>query len=476
MNSKNSIILNKFNNLLRGDFLPLYLRIATFAGLFILICLGFSAYSDDQSFLVQLRNFNLGNLLVWSYWWPLVVICAVLFGRLWCFVCPVELITSFFAKIGLKKNRPKWLLSGWAISIFYMLILFAGIQVLKVHRNPTYMAVYLLTIIAVSVFTGLIYKKNTFCRYVCPVGYLLGLYSRISSFGWRVADKDICVTCKDKSCVHANHRYNLVNKSCGVDLYPGKLEQNDYCILCAGCLKTCDQYKPEEAKDRPNPGFRFIGFAKDLLAIHPLKGAETFFVLLVSGFVISEVLSEWKVTDGFLNYIPDTVLSMLPWQNAVLPGLIYGLIIFLLLPSILWFAPFLLLRIAGLKVSFSYFARHFALAFLPVMAAAHLSKGILKMTSRLPFFEHTITDVSGMRTTQQFFDNTLTLTANPAWLNIAVSLLIILFLVAGIILSFRVTHRIINRHFEKADAGRAAYLIPVSYGGLFLVTILLWRL
>lgn len=475
MNRKNSLILNKFNSLLRGGLMPTALRIGTLAGLLILIGLGFSAYSDDSNFLVQLRNFNLGNLLVWSYWWPLIVISAVFFGRLWCFICPVEIITSFFAKIGLKKDRPRWLLSGWAITIFYMLILFAGIQVLKVHRNPTYMAVYLLFIIAVSVVTGLLYKKNTFCRYVCPVGYLLGLYSRISSFGWRVADRDICVTCKDKSCIQTKYRYNLVDKSCGVDLYPGKLDQNDYCILCAGCLKTCDQYKPENAKGRPNPGFNFIGFAKDLLSVRPLKNAETFFMLLVSGFVISEVLSEWKVTDSYLNYVPDAILSILPWQSAAISGLTYGLINFLLLPFMFWLLPFLLAQTMGFKESLIHFAKHIALAFLPIMAAAHLSKGILKMTSRLPYFEHTFTDVTGLSTTRQFFDQTLILSANPAWLNMVVTLLIFLFLVAGITLSFRVTKKIINKHFNKDYAGRAAYLIPISYGGLFLATILFWR-
>ncbi len=475
METKHSVVLDKFNNLLRSNFWPVIFRALTMAGLVILIVLGFSAYSGDQAFLVQLRNFNLGNLLVWSYWWPLIVISAIFLGRLWCFVCPVELITSFFAKIGLKRKRPKWLLSGWAITVFYLLILFVGIQVLKVHRNPTYMAVYLLFIIIVSVLTGLLYKKNTFCRYVCPVGYLLGLYSRISPFGWRVADPDICRTCKDKSCISQQHHYQLVNKSCGVDLHPGKLNQNDYCILCTGCLKTCDKYQPQNARGRPNPGFRLIGFAKDLLSVRPLKNAEAFFVLLVSGFVISELLSEWKITDSLLEFVPNRIVAELPWHNPAVSGLIYGFFIFLLLPLILWYGSYLLTRLAGLKTSFAQFARYVALAFLPVMAAAHASKGILKITSRIPYFEHVPADVSGMLTTRLFFENKVVLAANPHWMDITVSILITFFSIAGMVLSFKVIAKMIHTHFRAVRAARMMYVIPLSYGSLFLFTILLWR-
>ncbi len=468
-------MLNKINEVLLNKTLPLIFRLFSFFALLAIVLLGLSAFSSNQAFLVQLRNFNLGNLFVWSYWWPLIVISAIFLGRLWCFVCPVELITSFFAKIGAKKKRPKWLMSGWAISIFYLLILFVGIQILKVHRNPTYMAIYLLTIVAVSIVVGIMYQKNTFCRYVCPVGYLLGLYSRLSPFGWRVADPNICGTCKDKSCIRTQHRYNIVNKSCGVDLYPGKLTQNDYCILCAGCLKTCDQYQPENTVGRPNPGFRFIGFAKDLFSIKPLKNAETFFVLLVSGFVISEILSEWKVTDQLLNYLPNIILSNLPWQNATLSGLLYAVLVFLILPFIIWSIPFVLTRVGGLRISFPDFARHYALGFLPIIAAGHLSKGVLKMSSRIPYFQHILSDVSGMSTTRQFFDQTITLAANPVWLNSLISLLVTLFIIGGIGLSFAVIRRVNRNLFGKRVRPRLYYLIPVTYGSIFLFTVLLWR-
>ena len=178
--------------------------------------------------------------------------------------------------------------------------------------NPTYMAVYLLAIVGVSILIGSIYEKNTFCRYVCPVGHLLGLYSRLSFLGWRVKDKRVCDTCKDKSCIHKKYHYNLNDKSCGVDFYPAKIEDNTHCILCAGCLKTCSKYQSDPNSDRPNPGFKHIGFANDLFKLKPLKMAEFVFVLIVSGLTTTQ-----KILDG------EIVLQQTPiWANLIVSVLL----------------------------------------------------------------------------------------------------------------------------------------------------------
>lgn len=100
------------NRLLKKWYFPVSLKYVSLVAYIVLILTGLIAYSTDAAFLKQLRNTNLGNLIVWSYWWPSIIILAIFFGRIWCMVCPVEIITTFFSKIGLKRKRPKWLLSG----------------------------------------------------------------------------------------------------------------------------------------------------------------------------------------------------------------------------------------------------------------------------------------------------------------------------------------------------------------------------
>ncbi|OFY40690.1 MAG: hypothetical protein A2X18_11570 [Bacteroidetes bacterium GWF2_40_14] len=462
------------NRFLSKWYFPVSLKYISLVAYIVLIVTGLMAYSTDAEFLKQLRNTNLGNLIVWSYWWPAIIILAIFFGRIWCMVCPVELITTYFAKIGLKQKRPKWLLSGWAITIFYIIILFVGIQGFAIHRNPFFMAIYLLMIVGVSIIIGSIYEKNTFCRYVCPVGYLLGLYSRFSFFGWRVKNRSVCDTCKDKSCIHKRYQYNLNAKSCGVDLYPANITDNANCILCAGCLKTCNEYQSEINTNRPNPGIKYIGFVNDLFQLKPLKIAEMVFVLVVSGFVISEIWSEWSLTDSYLNYLPNLVIKTLSIDNKFIAGLIKGTIIFGILPMLIWLLPWIISNLtkAGIKIK-DYFL-NYGIAFIPIIAAAHLDKSILKSTSRIPYFYHLFDDITGLSTAQKIIDNEIVIQQTPLWLNVCISIIMTAIIGVGIYLSFKVI-RLQNQKQGFDKSVKSTYLIPILYGSIFLIMLLIWR-
>ncbi len=462
------------NKLLSKAFFPISLKYISLIVYILLIIIGFWADSSDSKFLNQLRNTNLGNLIIWSYWWPLIVVVAIFFGRFWCMVCPVEIITTLFSKIGLRRKRPGWLKSGWAITIFYVLILFVGIHGVAIHRNPTFMSAYLLAIVGVSIIVGGIYEKNTFCQYVCPVGYLLGIYSKLSFFGWRVADKLVCETCKDKSCIHNKYLYNLNNKSCGVDLYPANIESNSDCILCAGCMKTCDKYQSEENVRRPNPQITKIGFANDLFRLQTLKTAEFVFVLIVSGFVIYEIWAEWSTSKGILLFVPKSIIEYFSISNSILAGLIKSSIIFIILPLIIWLIPFLISNLIGSTIKLKEYFLAYGISFIPIMAAAHISKAILKTTSRIPYFEHVFDDVSGISTAQKIIDKEIILSPNPIILNIIVSILITITIMIGIVISAKVVKKL-NEKYNYGKQSFSYYLIPIIYGSIFLIMVLIWR-
>jgi len=232
------------NKLFRTKWFPLGFQIFNLLVFFLLMFYGILANTNDMAFAKILRNTNLANLIVWSYWWPLIIIGSIIFGRVWCMVCPVELVTSLSAKIGLKQKAPKWLRSGWVITFFYIIIIFIGIHTLAIHRVPLRMAFYLITIFVIAIISGLIFQKNAFCTYICPVGHLLGLYARIAPFGRRVKDTQVCKDCKNKSCITKKYLYNFQARSCGVNLVPPGLVSPALCKGFAG-LKTnnhCSSY------------------------------------------------------------------------------------------------------------------------------------------------------------------------------------------------------------------------------------------
>ncbi len=227
-------------SLFRFWWFPFVLQVITLVVFVLLIVDGYVANTDDMAFAKILRNTNLANLIVWSYWWPVIIISAIFFGRIWCMVCPMELLTSLAACVGLKKRPNSFVRSGWIITLSYIVILFVGIHTLSIHRVPFRMSIYLLVLLTSTVIVGLIFRRNTFCAYVCPVGHLLGLYARLAPFGWSTVDTSICRNCKDRSCTASVHAYVFQGRSCGVDLNPADIDDNTNCLLCGQCVKSCD--------------------------------------------------------------------------------------------------------------------------------------------------------------------------------------------------------------------------------------------
>ena len=467
-------MLNLINRLFRKTWFPLVFQLLSLIVFILLIIGGLSANTDDPIFAKVLRNTNLSNLIVWSYWWSLIILSAMLFGRVWCTVCPMELISSLASKFGLKRTAPRFLRSGWFITIFYVLILFVGIHTLSIHRVPYLMAIYMLILFGTVIVFGLIYSRNAFCAYVCPVGHLLGLYSRLAPFAWGVRNKSVCSDCSDKSCVSKKTAYNFQGRSCGVGLYPGNIEDDSQCIVCGQCTKACDRNNPGDS-ERPNPAWFSRPWFSGLLNLKPLSPAQMLFSLIVSGFVIYEVFSEWSVTKEILSEIPAAANH---WLNtgAEWKGLIKSLTLFVLLPLVFWLLPFGLFRSVGGRLSISDYLLRFGISFIPIMAAAHAVKAVLKMTSRIPYWDHVFSDPTGTDTAQAILDKTLVLSSIPAWREPLITVLALLLMTGGVVLSIFLIRKLISANLKNTNFGRMfMYLIPVLYGGLFLVGLIAWR-
>jgi len=463
------------NKLLGNIWFPNSFRILTLLVFIGLVIIGFSSPTKDPFFVKQLSNTNLTSSFVWRLWWPLIVLSAIFLGRVWCMVCPVEMVTTFFAKIGLKRKRPRWLLSGWVITGFYMIVLTLGITVLQIDLNPAYTSFYLIIIMGIAILSGLIFEKNTFCRYVCPIGYLLGIFSRLASWGWRVKDESVCAGCKDKSCIDKQYTYQLNYKSCGVDLLPFKLKDNRDCLLCGGCLKTCKSYKSDNHPSRPNPAFINIGFANDLMQFQPLKLVEWVFLFFLTGSMFFE-LNHFQI-------ISDMAASLWPEEVSLSAGLKDGLVkeitgllyLYLLLPSILWFLPYLLTRVSGCRITLSTYVKKISLFFLPVIAAFFVALVIMEIVTKFPFYTYILHDVRGVETIKAILFRQIEVPVLPAWTDFAFLIILILSLATGMILSLRVTRKLIT-NIEIRRNSMIIYALPGVYIAMLVAGAVLYRI
>ncbi len=454
---------------------PLVPQLITLAVFVLLIVDGLAADTGNMTFAKVLRNTNLANLIVWSYWWPLIILSSIFFGRVWCMICPMELLTTLAARIGLKRTPPDFVRSGWFITLFYIIILFGGIHTFSIHRVPFRMSIYLVVILTTAIVVGLLFSRNTFCAHVCPVGHLLGLYSRLAPFGWSVGNRQLCRDCNDHSCTAKANAYLFQGRSCGVGLYPASIDDNTDCLLCGQCVKACDKNNPG-TEGRPNPGWFARPWFKDVLILKPMTVAQASFCLIVSGFVIYEVFTEWKVTKELLLWTPHEISIWLKADDAWFQGLIKSLILFIILPVLFWMLPYGLLRLCGEKLSFWKFLCTIGTAFIPIMAAAHAVKALLKTTSRIPYWEHAFTDPVGVSTAKDILDKSIQLSPLPTWRDPVVTVASLILMALGIAISIFVIRKFTVTH--KSDNKLCSwplYIIPGLYGGAFAAMLCLWR-
>ena len=164
-------------------------------------------------------------------------------------------------------------------------------------------------------------------------------------------------------------------------------------------------------------------------------------------------------------------------KDTWIEGLVKSLTLFVALPTLLWALPYGLFRLLGGKLELGRYICSFGIAFIPVMAAAHVIKSLLKTTSRLPYWERGCSDPIGAETAKGFLEKTIVLAPLPAWREPAMTALSLALIAAGVVLSAAIVRKLILAY--TPDAGWRAgplYLIPGLYGGAFAVMLIAWRL
>ncbi len=364
---------------------PRAARIVTLAALGLLIAGGLAAPHVSESMAGTLRNTNLAALIVWSLWWPLLIITAAVLGRIWCQICPMELVNSLVSPFGLRKKARRFLTSGWGIAVFYSLALLGFVRTFSANRYPERMAMFFLFLLASALVAGLIYERRAFCDHLCPVGRILGLYACCAVLEWRVRDPNTCEACHGKDCAADSDPGQT--SGCPSRLYPASSKDNRDCLVCTQCRKVCPEDNVRFSLRRPMADF-FSGLR--------LRNVEFYLLFLVSGLVVWELAEEWAPARRVLEFVPSAINSRLGF-SAEAATLVQTLFLFIVVPGVLYLIP----GMAGKwlnNTSLLESARMFALVFLPLVALGHIVKALVRITSRLPYYELSLRDPAGYST------------------------------------------------------------------------------
>ena len=195
-------------------------------------------------FGTQVGRRNFGIVFVWIVWWALLMIVLVPFaGRAWCAICPIPAPGEWLQRRGiinripgglrtLRWRWPRQLKNMWLQNFGFMAVAIFSAMILT---RPTLSAVVLFTFVVIGIVLSVLFDNRVFCRYVCPVGGFIGLYSLVAPVEVRVQDPSICATHTTKDCITGN----AFGYGCPWMVYPGKLARNNYCGMCMECRKTC---------------------------------------------------------------------------------------------------------------------------------------------------------------------------------------------------------------------------------------------
>jgi ferredoxin len=236
-----------------------------------------------------------------------------------------------------------------------------------VVRIPVVTGTLFVLLTMTAIVTAMFYERRTFCRYLCPIGGLIGLYSMFSPVELRSKDCGICREHKKKECYLGGEK----GRACPMFEIMPVMDSNNACNFCGECVKSCS---------RDNITLRFRTFFKDAWTTRKRSLDEAVLAIVLVGvsiFVTGDMLEPWA---GWM----ETAKGLVPAEalgieydytvEVIAKSVLFFGISLVLIPAMMVLAAYVSNRLAGsenspgLKSTFVTFGY----MFIPVGLSMHL--------------------------------------------------------------------------------------------------------
>jgi polyferredoxin len=379
---------------------------------------------------------NIATFGFWVVWFMALVLLLPLAGRLWCTVCPVGWCNDLAARCGLKRPWPRRL-HNLVLMGLLLLGLTLGAEQFSLNRYPDHTAALLAAVLLAATLAGLVFRGRVFCRYLCPVGGMIGLYARVAPVEIGSADQEICRRCESKACYFGGtRRYRLAlggrnvefplrRPGCPAFVYPPEAAANAACLMCTQCFKNCPYDNLRWGVRRPLAGL-WLGKMRDR--------SEALLVAVLTGIVFYRLARFWGPLRTVVEWPAAFAAQHLPFVGPagfkalkLLAGfLLWPLLFYLLLAALARLASETrLIEVAagdqetppppptaeGIDEQRREEARRWILtrqtvrgylatygvAFLPLLAGAYASFSLIKLNEKLGYLPLVLADPAGIR-------------------------------------------------------------------------------
>jgi len=254
----------------------------------------------------QDRAHNGALNLFWAWWWPLILLGFPLVGRLWCSFCPFmvwgELVQRAARLLGWSPPRwPRGNSDDWASPLlaagFAAILLWE--EVWNLQNTAWLSSCLLLLITAGAVLGSLRFEKRFWCRYLCPVGGMNGLFAKLSILELRAQVGTCSGSCSTYACFKGGPAdgEGLATAGCPLGTHPAHLSDNRNCVLCLTCAQACPHRSVQLALRPP---------AADLQREMELPVGEPGLLLVLAGDLC---LHHWQRLLGWLPLAPASLIS-----------------------------------------------------------------------------------------------------------------------------------------------------------------------
>jgi polyferredoxin len=257
----------------------------------------------------QDRAHNGALNLFWAWWWPLILLGFPLVGRLWCSFCPFmvwgEISQRLARRLGWQPQRwPRGDSDSWASPLlaagFALILLWE--ELCDLQNTAWLSSCLLLLITAGAVIGSLRFEKRFWCRYLCPVGGMNGLFAKLAITELRAQVGTCSGSCSTYACFKGGPAdgEGLATAGCPLGTHPAHLADNRNCVLCLTCVQACP-HRSVQLSLRPP--------AADIQREMSLPPGEPGLLLVLAGDVC---LHHWQRLLGWSSLAPTSLVEG-PW-------------------------------------------------------------------------------------------------------------------------------------------------------------------